>query len=78
MTPGGYSKFLIHEHVVPPMDQNAEQTALDLLMMTGFGSKERSAKQWSDLLEGQCGLKIVKIWTFVNGVESVVECIRPE
>ena len=78
MTPGGYSKFLIHEHVVPPTDHDSEQTALDLLMMVGFGSKERGAAQWSALLEGKCGLKIERIWTLLNGVESVVECIRPE
>ncbi|XDG04359.1 hypothetical protein ABKA04_003974 [Annulohypoxylon sp. FPYF3050] len=41
----GYSKFLIHEHVVPPMEQNYEQTASDIIMMTSFGSKERSAAQ---------------------------------
>jgi hypothetical protein len=74
----GYSKFLIHEHVVPEMDPDNEQTALDLIMLTGFASKERSAAQWHDLLEGRCGLRIVKIWTGVNGIESVVECERPE
>ncbi|KAI1777524.1 S-adenosyl-L-methionine-dependent methyltransferase [Hypoxylon cercidicola] len=74
----GYSKFLIHEHVVPPMGQDYEQTALDLIMMTNFGSKERSPAQWSEILEKKCGLKIVKIWTPINGIESVVECERPE
>ncbi|KAI0158284.1 S-adenosyl-L-methionine-dependent methyltransferase [Xylariaceae sp. FL1272] len=57
----GYSRFLVHDHVVPPMGQDYEQTALDLIMMTNFGSKERSAAQWSELLGKQCGLKIVKI-----------------
>ena len=76
MTPG-YSKLLIHEHVVPPMDQDAEQTALDLIMMTGFASKERSLEQWSSILEKSCGLKIVKVWTFLNGIESVIEVERP-
>ncbi|RYP84309.1 hypothetical protein DL769_001224 [Monosporascus sp. CRB-8-3] len=74
----GYSKFLIHEHVIPPMGPDYEQTALDLIMMTGFSGKERSAAQWSELLEKKCGLKIVKIWTVVSGIESVVECERPE
>ncbi|KAI1271014.1 S-adenosyl-L-methionine-dependent methyltransferase [Xylaria sp. FL0933] len=73
----GYSKFLIHEHVVPPMAQDSEQTALDLIMMTNFGAKERSAAQWSELL-GECGLKIVKIWTPINGIESVIECQRAQ
>lgn len=74
----GYSKFLIHKHVISPMNQDYEQTALDLIMMTGFGGQERSAAQWSDLLEKRCGLKIVNIYTVVNGIESVVECERPE
>ncbi|KAI1744869.1 S-adenosyl-L-methionine-dependent methyltransferase [Xylaria scruposa] len=74
----GYSKFLIHEHVVPPTGPDYEQTALDLIMMTNFGAKERSPAQWSDLLEKRCGLKIVKIWTPINGFESVVECELPE
>ncbi|KAF2262889.1 hydroxyindole O-methyltransferase [Lojkania enalia] len=73
-----YSKFLVHEHVIPPVKQDSEQTALDLIMMTGFGGKERSAAQWSDLLEKRCGLKIVNIYTVVNGIESVIECERPE
>ena len=74
----GYSKFLVHEHVIPPMDQDSEQTALDLIMMTGFGAKERSAAQWSDLLEKKCGLNIVHIYNVLNGTQSVVECERPE
>ncbi|KAI2622396.1 hypothetical protein GGR54DRAFT_638731 [Hypoxylon sp. NC1633] len=74
----GYSNFLIHEHVVPPMGQDNEQTALDLIVMINFGSKERSATQWSELLEKKCGLKIVKIWTPINGIESVLECERPD
>lgn len=74
----GYSKFLVHEHVIPPLKQDSEQTALDLIMMTGFGGKERSAAQWSDLLEKKCGLKIVNIYAVVNGIESVIECERPE
>jgi hypothetical protein len=73
----GYSKFLVHDHVVPLVGQDAEQTALDLLMMINYGAKERSAEQWSELLEGKCGLKITNIYHFVNGVESVIECERP-
>ncbi|KAI1259172.1 S-adenosyl-L-methionine-dependent methyltransferase [Xylariaceae sp. FL1019] len=73
-----YSKFLIHEHVVPDVAPDYEQTALDLIMMTSFGAKERSVAQWTQLLEGKCGLKITGIWTPVNGIESIIECERPE
>jgi hypothetical protein len=77
MTPGGYSKFLIHEHVLPDMGHDREQTGLDLLMMTLFGSKERTEQQWRDLLEEQVGgLKITGIWTYRTGLERVVECER--
>ncbi|KAK7741929.1 hypothetical protein SLS62_010864 [Diatrype stigma] len=69
----GYSRFLVHEHVIPPMKQDYEQTALDLIMMTGFGGKERSVAQWSELLEVRCGLKIVNTYTVINGIESVIE-----
>ncbi|KAI8951012.1 S-adenosyl-L-methionine-dependent methyltransferase [Xylaria longipes] len=74
----GYSKFLVHENVIPPMAQDYEQTTLDLIMMTNFGGKERTAAQWSELLEQKCGLRIVKIWTPIDGIESVIECERPE
>ncbi|KAI1246516.1 hypothetical protein MGN70_013416 [Eutypa lata] len=74
----GYSRFLVHENVIPPIPQDYEQTTLDLIMMTNFGGKERSAAQWSELLEEKCGLRIVKIWTPVDGIESVIECERPE
>jgi hypothetical protein len=73
----GYSKFLVHEHVIPAVQQDPEQTALDLVMMSCFGSKERTAEQWTKLLEEQCGLKIVKIWTMIKGMESVIECELP-
>ncbi|KAI8632195.1 S-adenosyl-L-methionine-dependent methyltransferase [Xylariaceae sp. FL1651] len=74
----GYSKFLVHENVIPPMAQHYEQTSLDLIMMTHFGGKERTAAEWSELLEGKCGFRIVKIWTLMDGIESVIECERPE
>ncbi len=73
----GYSKFLVHEHVMQLMKQDSEQTALDVIMMTNFGGKERSVVQWSDLLEKKCGLKIVNIYTVVNSYESVIECEHP-
>ena len=60
------------------MAQDCEQTTLDLIMMTHFGGKERSATEWFGLLEVMCGLKIVKIWTPINGIESVIECVSPE
>lgn len=68
----GYSKLLINENVVPNKDAYWETTGLDLLMMV-FGGKERSERDWYELL-GSVGLKIAKIWTAQRGVESLIEC----
>ncbi|KAI1391437.1 S-adenosyl-L-methionine-dependent methyltransferase [Hypoxylon trugodes] len=69
----GYSKILINENVIPPRHAQWEATALDILMMTLLASRERTEQDWRDLLE-PAGLKIVKIWTVQNGVESLIEC----
>ncbi|KAJ2974552.1 hypothetical protein NUW58_g8625 [Xylaria curta] len=73
-----YTHFVLHDWPDDEAIKIASRTALDLIMMTSFGAKERSAAQWSELLEKKCGLRIVKIWTPINGIESVVECELPE
>lgn len=73
----GYSKLLINENVIPGQQAHWETTALDMMMLTLFSSKERTASQWEALLEGQAGLKIVKIWSGGPGVESLIECQLP-
>ena len=70
----GYSKLLINENVIAATGATWEATGLDLLMLTLFSSRERTESDWIQLLEKQCGMKIVKIWTHENGVESVIEC----
>jgi hypothetical protein len=70
----GYSKILINENVIAPTGAAWEATGLDLLMLTLFSARERTESDWRQLLEKQCGLKISKIWTHENGVESVIEC----
>ncbi|KAI2768756.1 putative O-methyltransferase [Daldinia loculata] len=69
----GYSKLLINENVIPPRHAYWEATALDIIMMTGFSSRERTKHEWEDLL-GASGLRICNIWTVDNGVESLIEC----
>lgn len=69
----GYSKLLINENVIPNTDADWQATALDMMMMTLFASQERTAQHWRSLLE-PAGLKILKIWTAANGVESLIEC----
>ena len=73
MTPG-YSKLLVHEHVIPAMNASYEATYLDQYMMCLFGARERTEEEWRALLEGRCGLKILGLWGPGNGIESVIEC----
>ncbi|KAM0701687.1 hypothetical protein Q7P35_010596 [Cladosporium inversicolor] len=73
----GYSKLLINENVIPDVQAHWEATALDMMMLALFASKERTAAQWKHLLEDRAGLKIVKIWGVDNGVESLIECELP-
>ena len=68
----GYSKLLINENVIPDEGAHWLSTALDMIMMTNFSSSERTAQHWQELLEG-AGFKIVKIWTYEPGVESLIE-----
>lgn len=69
----GYSKLLINENVIPPTGADWQTTALDVMMLALFASKERTEADWRRLLEG-AGLKIVKIWGHSEGVESLIEC----
>ncbi|OLN82370.1 Demethylsterigmatocystin 6-O-methyltransferase 8 [Colletotrichum chlorophyti] len=69
----GYSKLLVNENVLPPTGANWQTTALDLMMMTLFSSRERTEEQWRNLLES-AGLRIIKIWSKGEGVESLIEC----
>ncbi|KAK6857213.1 O-methyltransferase- family 2 [Apiospora arundinis] len=70
----GYSKLLINENVIPRTDAYWETSALDLVMLSLLSAQERTERDWRDLLEGRCGLRIVKIWTGGRGVESLIEC----
>ncbi|KAJ5587182.1 uncharacterized protein N7459_002947 [Penicillium hispanicum] len=72
MTPG-YSKVLINENVVPDTGAHWQATSLDIVMMADFGAKERTARQWQQLIES-VGLKVIKIWTPLHSAESLIEC----
>jgi hypothetical protein len=76
MTPG-YSKLLINENVIPKTGAYWETSALDMVMLTLFCSKERTETDWYHLLEDLAGLKIVKIWSGGKGVESLIEVELP-
>jgi hypothetical protein len=73
----GYSKFLINENVIPDTGASWLMTSLDMIMMAHVGSQERAEKQWRDLLSS-VGLKIVNIWTYEPGTESLIEAVLDE
>jgi hypothetical protein len=68
-----YSKILISEHVIPPKGAHYITTSLDMIMMTLFAASERTEEAWREMLEG-VGLRIVKIWAYEMGTESLIEC----
>ena len=68
----GYSKLLINEYVVPDVGATWSITSMDWLMMALGAVKERTEKQWRTLL-GEAGLKVVGIWTYDQGTESLIE-----
>jgi hypothetical protein len=71
----GYSKLLINENIIPNTGADWQATALDMMMITLFSSKERTRKDWGELLEApELGLKITGVWGVRNGVESLIEC----
>lgn len=72
-----YSRFLIYEILVPTTGADAEITSMDIVMMARVGSKERTKREWADLLVRRCGLRICKIWMVPNCVDCVIECRLP-
>lgn len=68
-----YSRLLVHESVVPPRRARWETTALDMVMLALCASRERTQADWEALLGG-CGLRILRIWSVAEGVESLIEC----
>ncbi|KAL9100779.1 MAG: hypothetical protein Q9163_003886 [Psora crenata] len=68
----GYSKLLINENVIPDQGAHWLSTALDMVMMSNFSASERTEQNWRALLES-AGFRIVKIWTYEPGTESLIE-----
>lgn len=68
------SRLLIAEIVVPARTEVAGdmQTYWMDMVMLGIGGKERSEKEYKDLLM-QVGLRLVKVWPAAVGTQSVIE-----
>ncbi|KAF4221569.1 hypothetical protein CNMCM5878_008817 [Aspergillus fumigatiaffinis] len=73
----GYSRLLIHEHVIPETDAHWEATALDMVMLTLLSAQERTRAAWYNLIEKEAGLNINKIWSGGKGSQSLIECGLP-
>jgi len=60
--------------VVPDIPEGVDKTVywMDLCMLI-IGGKERSEKEFSDLLDS-AGLKLIKIWRSKVGSQTVIEC----
>ena len=73
----GYSRLLIHEHVIPETAAYWEATALDMVMLTLMSAQERTRTAWYNLIETRAGLMINKIWSGGKGSQSLIECELP-
>lgn len=69
----GYSRLLINENIIPNTGANWQATSLDIVMMVDLAAKERTERQWYQLIE-PVGFKITKVWTVQASSESVIEC----
>lgn len=71
MSPG-YSRLLIHDHVLPTKDFHPHATGYDLAMMVTVSAFERTEPMWTELLDS-VGLRVVKIWSSPLATQSVIE-----
>lgn len=68
----GYSKLLVHDHVLPESNLHPQATAYDLTMMVKVSAFERTESMWKDLL-GSVGFRVIKIWSSPLATQSVIE-----
>ena len=73
----GYSVLLLSENIIPATGCNPTLSALDLIMMTLFGSQERTEEDWRGLLEDE-GLRLVGVHTVLECLKSVLRVERVE
>ncbi|OKP14019.1 Demethylsterigmatocystin 6-O-methyltransferase [Penicillium subrubescens] len=73
----GYSRLLIHEHVIPETGAYWEATALDMVMLTLLSAHERTHAAWYNLIEKRAGFNIDKIWSGGKGSQCLIECELP-
>ncbi|KAL2151685.1 hypothetical protein VTH82DRAFT_6783 [Thermothelomyces myriococcoides] len=68
----GYSKLLVHDHVVPESKANPHATAYDLSMMAMVAGEERTEAHWRRLL-ADAGYRVLRIWRSPLAAQSIIE-----
>ncbi|GLA73908.1 hypothetical protein AtubIFM55763_004843 [Aspergillus tubingensis] len=70
----GYSRLLVHDHVMPVKDAHPHATAYDLTMMALLAGVERTETQWRDLLSS-VGYRVVKVWQSPLAAQAIIEAV---
>ncbi|KAN0102106.1 hypothetical protein V8E51_012616 [Hyaloscypha variabilis] len=68
----GYSKIPINDIAIPDEGVDSISTAVDIIMLATFASRERTEADWTKLLES-VGLRVLNIWTYERGEWSLIE-----
>ncbi|KAM7218768.1 S-adenosyl-L-methionine-dependent methyltransferase [Rhypophila decipiens] len=76
MTPGGYSRLLLNEIVLPSTDCASFFAAADITMMAVLAGMQRTKEQWVELVES-AGLTVTQVWKSPDegDFEGIVEAI---
>ncbi|KAI9737833.1 MAG: hypothetical protein M1834_009202 [Cirrosporium novae-zelandiae] len=69
-----YSRLLISDFILPSTKCPLRAAGLDLGMMTLHSARQRSEKEWQELLE-KAGLKVINFWVSPSR-EGIVEAIK--
>ena len=70
----GYSRLLIHDHVVGRALDHPHATAYDLTMMGMVAGKERTEGDWQDLV-ARAGMRVESVWRCVGAVQGILEVV---
>ncbi|KAI1498355.1 putative O-methyltransferase [Biscogniauxia marginata] len=71
-TKPGYSRVLINEIIVPSQNPTWPITSMDQLVFALGAMRERTEADWENILS-RAGFKIVQIYSFEMGSESLIE-----
>jgi hypothetical protein len=75
MAPGGASKLLVKELVVPDRGAPWAYTAMDTNVLMSLSGEERTESQYRELL-GSVGLEVMGIWRHEGAVDVVIEAVK--